>query len=146
MFRLGLIAASLVVLMSTGCAPKSFVRSSPGWKTIELRDGLVNNYNESWQTTVDTVARNWDIEILDKDSGYLRTNWVYGISGGAYDAYRGRLTIKYPEVTDVKKLEVKTEAQWHEKEGVWVGGFDSIFQRDVYQALSGRLGRTVPGD
>jgi hypothetical protein len=135
------------LLLAVGCAPSSFVRSSPGWKVIEMRDGLRANYDEAWQTTVDTVARQWDIEILDKDSGYLRTAWMHGISGGPYERYRGRLTVKYPDVQTPEKLEVKTDAQWLQDRPMgWVSGFDSTFQRDVYAALSGRIGRTVPTD
>ena len=89
---------SFLALVLPGCAPRTFVRSAPGWKTIEFHEGLVNNYDEAWQKTVDTIARNWDIEILDKDSGYLRTAWVYGISGGPQLRYRGRITVKYPEI------------------------------------------------
>jgi hypothetical protein len=66
----------LVAIITTGCAPNTFVRQSPGWKTIEFHSGLVNNYDEAWQMTVDTIARSWDIEILDKGSGYLRTAWI----------------------------------------------------------------------
>ena len=60
--------------------------------------------------------------------------------------YRGRLTIKYPQGQQCEKLEVKTEAQWLEDSyyGSWISGFDTTFNRDVYGALSGRLGRTVP--
>ncbi|MHC4463909.1 MAG: hypothetical protein ACYS6W_09890 [Planctomycetota bacterium] len=131
------------LLLIGGCAPSSFVQSSPGWKVIELRDELHDNYDQAWQVTVDTVARNWDIEILDKDSGYLRTNWTYGISGRKPNNYRGRLSIKYPTGKPKRvKLEVKTEAQWHFR--YWHSGFDTIFNRDVYASLSGRLGRTVP--
>ena len=107
--------ATFLVSTLTGCAPRSFVRSAPGWKTIELRSGLTTDYDQAWRTTVDTVARNWDIEILDKDSGYLRTAWLHGISGASYERYRGRLTIKYPDSKNPTKLEVKTDAQWLEK-------------------------------
>jgi len=143
----GLCLLSVAALLLAGCAPKSFVRASPGWKVIELRPGLQNNYDDAWQTTVDTVARDWDIEIMDKSSGYLRTAWVHGISGGDMSRYRGRLTIKYPDVKAPLKTELKTEAQWLEDRPLgWVTGFDSTFQRDVYAALSGRLGRTVPSE
>ena len=145
-----LALASFLILFETGCAPKTFVRSAPGWKTIEFRPGLVNNYDEAWQKTVDTIARTWDIEILDKDSGYLRTAWLYGISGGPDLKYRGRITIKYPEIEMPEKVEVKTTAEWW-KQGnayapLWVKGFDSSFQRDVFTELAGRLGRTVPSE
>jgi len=141
---IGLALVCLTVL--GGCAaPRSFIRTAPGWKVIELRKGLAGNYADSWQTMVDTVARSWDIEILDRDSGYLRTSWHHGISGGIYQRYRGRLAIKFPTTEDVQKVEVKTEAQWFVDQNIgWLTGFDSVFQRDVYSALSGRLGRTVP--
>lgn len=137
-----------VLLMGVGCAPKSFVRSAPGWKAIELHDGLKGKYDEAWQKTVDTVAREWDIELLDKDSGYLRTAWLHGISGGNYQRYRGRLTIKFPEIKDPTTVEVRTQAQWlvNINRLVWINGFDTSHQRDVYTALGGRLGRTVPTD
>ncbi len=140
-----LCAIALLGIISTGCAPSSFVRTPGGWKTIEIREGLKSDYDQAWQTTVDSVARDWDIEILDKDSGYLRTTWITGIVGvrGAMALrYMGRLTIKYPSVTDPTKLEVKTEAKWLEDYG-WVKGHDMDFQRDVLSVLSGRLGRTV---
>ena len=142
--------ACFVVVLAPGCAPKTFVHTAPGWKTIEFRDGLINDYDEAWQKTVDTIARNWDIEILDKDSGYLRTAWVYGISGGPDIRYRGRITVKYPEIKTPEKVEVKTSAEWWEAGNayapVWRKGFDTSFQRDVFTELAGRLGRTVPSD
>jgi hypothetical protein len=139
------LAVSLLGCQST---PKSFVRSSPGWKTIELHDALLRDYDTAWQKTVDTVARTWDIEILDKSSGYLRTAWTYGISGARYERYRGRITVKFPEVKEPEKLELRTQAQWlrNPNSVVWVNGFDSNLERDVFTALAGRLGRTVPTD
>lgn len=144
---IGYWGIAFLACLLVGCAPKTFVKSSPGWKVIELREGLSDKYDEAWQTTVDTVARDWDIEIIDKDSGYLRTAWLHGISGGSYERYRGRITVKYPKVVAPEKVEVKTEAQWLEDRPLgWVSGFDTSFERDVFTALSGRLGRTVPKD
>ena len=146
---IGCIVISLLLLV--GCVPKTFIRGqASGWKTIELNDATKADYNVAWKKTVDTIAKTYDIEMMDKESGYLRTGWTYGISGGAYNRYRGRLTIKYPEV-DVKnleKIEIKTEAQWLVDiyTGTWQPGWDSMFQRDAYNALSGRLGRTVSND
>lgn len=145
---LSTLACSLLIFC-VGCAPSTFVRGrSGGWKTIELNDNLVGQYEEAWQKTVDTIARDYDIEMLDKDSGYLRTSWTYGISGGTFNRYRGRLTIKYPEIENPDKLEVKTDAQWlaDPASGAWQQGFDTLLDRDVFTALSGRLGRTVSPD
>ena len=142
---LSTLFASLIICC-VGCAPSTFVKGrSAGWKTIELNDSLVGQYEAAWQKTVDTIARDHDIEMLDKDSGYLRTSWTYGISGGTFNRYRGRLTIKYTDIENPDKMEVKTDAQWlsNPSAGVWQQGFDSMLDRDVFTALSGRLGRTV---
>lgn len=146
--KASLVVAPLLVLLTTGCAPKTFVRSAPGWKTIGLRQELIYNYDEAWQKTVDSIAQNWEIEMLDKDSGYLRTAWVYGIGTGRQIKYRGRITVKYPEIKMPEKVEVKISAEWWAYGSpyapIWVKGYDSSFQRDVFAELSGRLGQTVP--
>ena len=144
-----LIGVALVCLAcaGAGCAPNTFVRGqSSGWKSIELNPTVKGKYDLAWQKTVDTIARDYDIEIMDKDSGYLRTGWTYGIAGGSFTRYRGRLTVKFPAVKDPGQLDVKTDAQWLLDNSYWIQGFDRSFNRDVFTALSGRLGRTVPGD
>ena len=64
--------------------------------------------------------------------------------------YRGRITVKYPEIKMPDKVEVKTSAEWWQSGNpyapMWVKGFDRSFQRDVFTELAGRLGRTVPSD
>ena len=143
-------------LYSVGCSPSTFQKgASSGWKSIALHDDLASDYDLSWQKAVDTIARDWDIEIMDKDSGYLRTSWQHGISGvsGALASrYAGRLTIKFPTVkVPIEKVDLKTDAKWLEMNAwtglsYWVNGFDTGYQRDVFGALSGRLGRTAPTD
>lgn len=77
----------------------------------------------------------------------LRIGWKYGISGGAYNRYRGRITIKYPDVVAPTEIELKTDAHWTSDTcGLWVEGFDRSFNRQVYTNLSGVLGQTVPTD
>ena len=75
--KTGLMCFTLsAVFILAGCAPQTFVKGQPpGWKTIELNEDLKHNYAKAWQKTVDTIAREYDIEMLDKDSGYLRTCW-----------------------------------------------------------------------
>ncbi len=144
-------AALAGLLSSVGCAPSTFVQQPSGWKSIELREGLAKNFDASWQTVVDTIARDYDIELVDKNSGYLRTAWTYGISGSSSQRYRGRLTVKFSDVKAPEKVEIKTDAAWFSTNNPfgyagWIPGYDTAFQRDVFTALSGRLGRTVPKD
>lgn len=143
------LAFLFVAVSIAACAakvPPTFVRQAPGWKTIELHQTYTADYDLAWQKMVDAVARNWDVEIMDKSSGYLRTTWSYGIGGADAQLYRGRLTLKFPNTQRPTNLELRTNAQWlqNRKRLLWVDGFDSTFERDVYSELSGRLGRTVP--
>ena len=146
--KLIMLMAVVLGLVCTGCAPSTFVKGqSAGWKTIVLNDTVKGDYDAAWAKTVDTIAREYDIEMLEKESGYIRTGWKYGISGGAYNRYRGRITIKYGDTEAPTQLEVKTDAHWmSDTYGLWVEGFDRSFNRDVYTNLSGILGRTVPTD
>ena len=143
--KLIMLMAVMLGLVCTGCAPSTFVKGqSAGWKTIVLNDTVKDDYSAAWAKTVDVIARDYDIEMLEKESGYIRTGWKYGISGEPYNRYRGRITIKYPTTESPAHVEVKTDVQWSSDpdRGVWVEGFDRSFERDVYVNLSRILGRS----
>lgn len=130
----------LIVVVLIACAPSSFVRQAPGWKNIEIREGL--SYDDAWAKIVDVITAKYDIEIIDKASGYIRTAWQLGIvKGTRADRYRGRITIKVIQKENI--LKVKTEAHWFSPQGGWIEGQDSSFTRDVYSALMGTVGRGV---
>lgn len=135
----------LTILVS-GCAPRTFMKSAPGWKAVELHEGLKGQYDVAWEKAVDTIAKKWDIEMMDKDSGYLRTSWTPGVSGGDRGRYRARITVKFSDIGAPRMLEVRTQAQWLEDPGreIWIEGYDTAYERLVYTTLAGRLGRTVP--
>ena len=145
--RLSILMAVTLGLICTGCS------SDPGWpprrhrwKTIILNDTFKGDFDAAWSKTVNTIAHDYDIEMLEKDSGYLKTGWRW-IPGGTYNVhYRGRITIRYPTTESPSNVEFITDAQWlsDPDRHVWVEGFDRVFERDVYTSLSGVLGRTVP--
>jgi len=111
-----------------------------------LNDTLKGDFDAAWAKTVDTIARDYDIEMLEKDSGYVKTGWKYGIIGGAYNHSRGRITIKYPTTESPAQVEVKTDVQVlsDPDHDVWVEFFDRSFEREGYVNLSGILGRPRP--
>ena len=143
-----LFVASLLigtVLTSSSCshsAPQTFVRSadqSGVWKSIELAE--TSDKARLWSTTVDALTTKYDIEVLDRDSGYLRTTWKFTtVEAGNVDRnYRTRFIAKFNNSWTV--LQVKSEAEWLYS-GNWVTGYDSKTLEDVYGDLQGRLGRT----
>ncbi|MHC4212344.1 MAG: hypothetical protein ACYSWP_03115 [Planctomycetota bacterium] len=141
-----LFAGSLLMIaLSSGCAPKTFVRGDPEWKTIEFNVYIAGDFVKAWQKCVDTISKDYLFEMLDRDSGYLCTSWKYGICGEDRNRYRGRIIVKFPELTAPTKVRIKAEAQWLSDKGnaTWDRGMDAVFQRDVITELSGRLGTTV---
>ena len=71
------IVLLLCVCLIVGCvAPQSFVKSlDPTWASVELRDEVTAE--QAWQVVVDTLVKQFDLEVLSKENGYLRTNWQY---------------------------------------------------------------------
>jgi len=137
----------LISILLVGCAqvikpPATFLRTfdEPGtWKSIEVREGLTKD--QLWRLVVDALAQKFDMEVLDKESGYIRTSWkyTYVIEEKIIENYRSRIIIKFlGEAWNT--LQVKSEANWMEKGG-WILGYDTRLLEDVYGDIQGRIGR-----
>ena len=143
-----IIVTLLVVCLLAGCAamlnkpPKTFMRTydEPGiWKSIEVREGL--SKDELWRTVVDAISQQFDLEVLEKESGYLRTSWKYTFLVGKQisEKYRTRIIIKFVG-EEWKTVQIKSESNWLEKEG-WILGYDTMLLEDVFGDIQGRIGR-----
>lgn len=110
------------ILMLAGCASTNtfVVTSDASWAALTVRTDV--SYDQSWDRVVEYLSKRFDLEVLSRNDGYLRTNWCNTWEGKMDDAYRVRVTLKFSP--DRKTLEVKTEA---EKGGAghWVLGYDS---------------------
>jgi hypothetical protein len=112
----------------------------PGtWRSIEVREGMAKD--DIWRVMVDGLSQKFDLEVLDKESGYLRTSWKYTfiVRGHISERYRARIIVKATGA-DWKTVQVKSEANWLAKGG-WMMGYDSRLLEDVYGDLQGRIGR-----
>lgn len=140
MRRFVLAAMTLGACLLIGCvAPQTFVRSlDPTWASVELRDEVT--YDQAWQTVVDTLVKQFDLEVLSKDNGYLRTNWQYTWTGRVNERYRVRVTGKFSP--DKKKLEMKSEAEFGGA-GYWVQGYDTRLLSTLKTDIMGTVGRTT---
>ena len=121
--RLILTVFSLMVglMVVSAATPKSFQRiEKPQWSTIEVREGL--DYDRTWNSTIDILINDFDILVISKDSGYLRTEWLYSYGGNYMAAYRVRATIRL--APDGRTIRLKTEAQVKDGED-WIIGVDS---------------------
>lgn len=149
LFSVGALGAlSLACATAVKAPPTSFVKTfddSSTWKTIEVRDDLVGK-PDVWRMIVDTVALKYDLEVIEKDSGYLRSTWKYTTTGRkdsssrvVVDNYRSRVIIK---MDGNGKARVKSESSWLGDLG-WEMGYDTIVQQEVYSDLQGKIGRVT---
>lgn len=126
-----------------GCvAPQTFVKTAaPGWNTIEVRDDIT--YEGAWRSVVDLIGRKFDIEILSKEDGYLRTGWYFAWTGELQEGYKVRGILKFSP--DRKTLEVKSEAQFFRRGmfggGGWVLGTDERLSTTLRTDVMGTVGR-----
>jgi hypothetical protein len=127
-----------------GCGsgkPDTFAAMSDArWDAVILRGGIA--YDDAWQKVVYVVARRFDLEMVLKDEGYLRTAWSFSIdkSGIVLDNNRDRAIVKFS--ADKKKVEFKVEHQFYDKE-FWVAGADTSVSNLVLKGISMSIGQPV---
>lgn len=138
-FRNVVVALGVAFLLA-GCAtPKTFVKTlEPTWATVELRTDMP--YEKAWDSVVDIMVKRFDLEILSKDDGYIRTGWLYTWTGKLMENYRVRVTIKFSP--DHTKVEVKSEAEFG-GQGQWVTGYDTRLLETLKSDIMGSIGRTT---
>ena len=142
-----LFTTCIFALLSISCTasrPKTFIVShdqTANWRVIEVRKDI-NAREKVWNTIVDTIATKYDLEVIERDSGYLRTSWkyTYMIRQSVSDKYRSRLVVKLNQESTQAKI--KIESNWLSSSG-WVGGYDTALLEDVYSDLQGKIGRVI---
>ena len=137
-----ILVVLLMVVLATACAttPTTFIIGESDWSVIELRDEI--EYDMAWQQVVDVVARRFDIEIVEKESGYLRSSWIYTWwqSGKHTEEYRVRALIKFTPEKDA--VAIKTDAHYLERSG-WITGADTLLLNTLKSDIMGVVGRTT---
>lgn len=140
MKKVSLWVSLLCLVGFAGClAPKSFVKTmEPTWASVELRTDVP--YEKAWAAVVDTLVRRFDLEVLSKEDGYMRTNWLYSWTGKVMENYRVRVTVKFSP--DRTKCEIKSEAEFGGP-GNWVMGYDTRLLETIKTDVMGTIGRTT---
>ena len=125
------IAASLCVLFLAviafnGCgtgAPNSYIQMDKQfWDVVEVNPKIT--YDDAWQRVVYIVTKKFELEMVSKEDGYVRS--TYGLSYFSEDLknnrYRVRIVAKF--TPNRKKVEFKIDAQVFDGK-VWINGSDS---------------------
>lgn len=122
--------------------PSSFQRAADGgvWSSILIREDL--SYDQAFNEVLDVVSKRFEMDMISKDGGYGRTNWIYtwNTRGQYTSNYRTRVVFKFS--ADRKKVDIKTEAEFG-GETNWIRGFDTRLLSTIKSDISGVVGRTV---
>jgi hypothetical protein len=112
----------------------------PAWSSVELRPEL--DYEDAWKEVLDVLAKKFEVEMISKDGGYLRTSWIYTWwkVGQLTENYRVRAIVKFSPKRD--QVHIKTEAQYLQGRQ-WVLGTDSRLLQTVKMDIMGVVGRTI---
>lgn len=118
-----------------GCAPATFVETmNPNWASVEIRKNL--EYDSAWEKVVDTLTRRFDLEVVTKESGYIRTGWLYTWTGKLDSAYKVRVTVKFNQ--NRNKVDIKSEAIYKSYMGT-----DTLLVRTMKSDIMGAVARTT---
>ena len=133
-----LFFVSLSTLLTMSCAVGgrgwSTNCSDGGWATIpfskRVDTGLL------WEDVTSLVAKRFEIEMVTKESGYIRTKWDYRFATDGKNAedYRTRVTLKVNERR--QNIEVRSEAEMLEG-NYWIHGCDTRVLETMKQDLKG---------
>jgi len=85
----------------TGLPAQISVTEWPFWVDIPIES---KDYDRTWKTVIDVVSERAAIGVLDKESGYIRTEWrPVDVSAALYNApstdRRGRTVVTTPNPT-----------------------------------------------
>jgi hypothetical protein len=139
---LWLSVAAVLVVVIVGCAiaPKTFiVTMEPTWATIEWKENI--DYEKAWVLVSDLLIKRFDLEMINKESGYIRTNWLYSWTGRLTQNYRVRVTVKFNK--EKHSVEVKSEANYMRTNGEWVAGSDTRLLETLKTDIMGSVGRVT---
>ncbi len=144
-----IVFLSLLLTLLTSCGslfnaskPKTFVRAIDGgtWSSIWIREDL--GYDRAFNEVLDACAKRFEMDVISKDGGYGRTNWIYtwNDKGKHTEKYRTRVIFKFS--ADRSKVDIKTEAEFG-GEPDWIKGYDTRLLSTMKQDISGVVGRTT---
>ena len=119
--------------------PDSFVQTvEPAWESVEVAEGV--EYDKAWASVIDLLVKRFDIEVLSKENGYVRTAWLYTWTGEMRKDYRVRATVKFSQ--DRSKIEIKSEANYHTGKN-WIIGSDTTLLETLKADIMGITGQVA---
>ncbi len=128
-------------LFFSGCgtsAPDSFMEvTKQYWDIVDVNPKL--SYDEAWQRVVYIITKKFELEMISKDDGYVRSAYgpSYFSEAITNSRYHVRIVTKF--TPNRKKVEFKIEAQVFDGK-VWVNGTDSRVAANMRKDFEFSLG------
>lgn len=128
-----------VFLLSACASYSSFVKGDGGRTTVQIADKI--SYNLAFDEVITILTRKFELEMISKEAGYIKTKWVTTWVGkwGAKPQkdYRVRITVRISE--ERKRIDIHAEAE-KLKGNYWIGGYDTRLLEDIRKDISGVVG------
>jgi uncharacterized lipoprotein len=141
-FSLSLVATFAVLAIASGSQKLAvaFVAgesNDAGWASVLISDKIT--YALAWDDVSSVITKRFEIEMISKESGYIRTKWKYNWTTNGHESkeYRVRVTIKMSEQR--KKIDINAEAEKLIR-GVWVKGSDTQLLETTKKDIAGLVG------
>jgi len=126
----------MVCLISALLAAGCVTARAATYKMVEASPWV--GYEDAWLAVVDAVSERFDIEVVDKDSGYLRTAWKQYTK--FLSQYRTRCVAK---AVSRKPFRVKIKVERQEYDSLteeWVPkGNHTQLESEILADIRGRL-------
>jgi len=137
------VLIGFIIIVVVGCVtmPESFVQvMEPTWASVEIREDMSSE--KAWQQVVDILAKKFELEMISREGGYVRTSWIHTWwkVGELTTNYRVRAIVKFSP--DWKKVDIKTEANYLVGQQ-WIVGTDTRLLQTVKTDIMGVVGRAA---
>ena len=115
----------------------SSTNNEAGWTEVLIASHI--KYDLAWDDVSAIIIRRFEPEMINKETGYIRTKWKYNWNSDGKETknYRVRVTIKMSEQR--KKVQINAEAQSLHKK-TWMTGYDTELLSVMKQDITGVIG------
>jgi hypothetical protein len=122
----------------------------PEWRELPIREPLQAEYPKCWQIAVNTLLENrFDIAVMDKEAGYIRTTWNEGVltlGGNWY--YKVQVSLKFVFDTSSTPTPTKVRIQvagelirtMRGQTVQYFRGYDKVVLESLFQDVQAKLG------
>ncbi len=132
-----LVCMTLTLLSS--CGSSNFIKGEAGKTSVQIADRIT--YEAAFDDVVSVLFRDFEIEMINKEAGYIRTTWktTWTAKPGQKPQkdYRVRVVINMSPTR--KRIDILSEAE-KLKGGYWIKGNDTRLLETIRKDIAGNVG------